>query len=173
VRTFSTLHPPAPPAGSLRLVVVHDRWLHGLLFGALALVGLVFAGRPLGGKLIVLGLALTAVLLIGVFFPTLAARILDGTLVAAAVLILLLWLLGSAYRLSRRASRPAVGASRSPFAGPEEDFRASTLASTPLDSPPADDVTGTMDIEIVDSDNEAEPPAEPDRRNQEGGGGHD
>ena len=89
---YSTLHPDPFPTGSLRLVAWHQRWLNLAIFGGLAMVGLVFAGRPMKTKVGVLALVVTAAVLVGVFAPTFTMRILDFKLVLAVGLVVLLWL---------------------------------------------------------------------------------
>lgn len=85
--TFATLRPAAAPDGTLRLVVLHEWWFKGLVFGLVVLLGAVMLLRPLCHKLVAL-LALVAVLILaGVFLPTLSRQMLEGTVFYNAIAV--------------------------------------------------------------------------------------
>lgn len=89
--SFTTLRPAPPPDGSLQLVAWDARALNLLVFGSMALVGLVFVRRSANNKLVVLALITIGLVLIGVFAPTLAMQLIDAYLLLAVLLVLLAW----------------------------------------------------------------------------------
>ncbi len=89
---FSTLRPPAPDVGALRLHTISTRWLYGLMFGLVSLVGMALVWRPLRERIIVVCTFLAALVLLGVFLPTFSRAILNQILLLAVALVLLLWL---------------------------------------------------------------------------------
>ncbi len=132
---FTTLRPAAPPDGSLRLVAWNQRWLSVMLFGGLAIVGLVCVRRSWSTKLIVLALIVTAIVLIGVFAPTFTFQVLDPKLFAAIALILFLWLVGAArFRKLSPVPPPSVSPPPGEPGNTATATRQSTLAGEPLDT---------------------------------------
>jgi hypothetical protein len=118
---FSTLRPPPAPDGSLRLIAFFEIWVHGLVFAAIAVVGLLLVRRPLAGRLVAVGMVLAALVLAGVFWPTFFAVIFDGALFSAIFLVLALWFIASAVgALSRRGAARAAAAAAPQAATPAE-----------------------------------------------------
>lgn len=101
--SFTTLRPAPPPQGSLQLVAWDGRALNLLVFAGMALVGIVFVRRSVSSKLIVLAIVLFTLVLAGVFAPTFAMQLIDGYLLVAILLVLILW---SVAGVIRRASQP-------------------------------------------------------------------
>jgi hypothetical protein len=132
---FTALHPSPPPDGSLHLVAWNQRGLAGVLFGGLAVVGLVYVRRPWSTKLVVLATLITAIVLVGVFAPTFSFQILDVKLVAAVVLILIVWGVGSLRTwLSHFAQRSRATANPPPPDGTAGAQAASSAAPAAAES---------------------------------------
>jgi hypothetical protein len=133
---FTTLRPVPPPEGSLRLIAWNERWLNTVVFGGLAVVGLVFLRRSWPTKLSILALLITVIVLAGVFAPTFTMQILDGKLFAAIGLIFLLWLVASV--LAQRPGRPVVVEPTPVTSTPAEN----SAVPPPATAPPPDSVPG-------------------------------
>ena len=137
---FSTLQPSPPPEGSLTLIAVHQRSLDAVVFGLLALAGLLFVRAPAPVKLSVISLLVIALVLSGVFAPTFAARVLDARLLLAIGLLVLVWLVAGALP-RRRATAPreqALAGSSPPRAeeAPGEPPAPAAQAGSEVASPP-------------------------------------
>jgi hypothetical protein len=133
---FTTLRPIPPPEGSLRLIAWDERWLNTVVFGGLAVMGLVFLRRSWPTKLAVLAFLITAIVLAGVFAPTFTMQILDGKLLAAIGLIFLLWLVASvlAQRSVHRTPTVATPVTVTPV---ESSTVSTSSGAPPPDAPPA------------------------------------
>ena len=81
--TFTTLQPAPPPDGSLRLTAVREAWLTVGVFGVLAAIGLLFVRAPAAMKLTALATLIILLVLIGIFLPTFALRVIDLRLFVA------------------------------------------------------------------------------------------
>ena len=90
---FSTLRPPPPATGALRLTTVSTQLLRLLTFGLIALPGLLLLRRPPFDRwMAALGLV-TLLVLSGVFLPTLASAIFtDIAFLLAVALVGMLWM---------------------------------------------------------------------------------
>lgn len=91
IYVYSTLRPDPPPAGSLQLVTMNENWLHGLMFVSLLVVGVALVARPMPQRLAAIALGLLALLVIGIFWPTFTMQMMDGGVVFALLLVLLVW----------------------------------------------------------------------------------
>jgi hypothetical protein len=100
---FSTLRPPAPPEGSLRLRLLSDHGLSAIVFLVVVCAGLLLLPAGRGRRAVAVGAGIIALVLSGVFCPTLAMQIVNGVLAAALVIVLVVW---SVAYLAR--SRPAA-----------------------------------------------------------------
>lgn len=89
---FSALRPVPPDEGALRLARISENWLHGLLFAALLLAGVLLLRAGVRTRLLTIGALAVALVLVGVFLPSLSWHLLNATLVAAVFVVLLLWL---------------------------------------------------------------------------------
>ena len=107
---FTTLRPPPPPDGALRIVAWDVRMLNLMLFGGLALVGLVGVRQPTNTKLIAVTVLLIALVLAGVFAPTFAMQIMDINLLIALVVLLFVWLVAAVISYQRTLAATAVPA---------------------------------------------------------------
>jgi len=98
---FTTLRPPPPPDGSLRLVAMNENSLNGVIVTLLLVVGVVFLPRSFAAKLLALSLLLTSFVLAGVFAPTLAMQILDTWLAVGVAVMIITWIAATVF-MSRR-----------------------------------------------------------------------
>jgi hypothetical protein len=99
---FSTVQPADD--SSLRMIAIHQHVLAGLVFAIVLLGGTALIRRPLPQKLAAAASLVAVLLLAGVFAPLLARRMLDGALLTAVLIVLALWSVWYAVRLSRCAS---------------------------------------------------------------------
>ena len=155
---FTTLRPAAPPVGSLRLTAWNQNWLNAVLFGGLTVLGIVCMRQRWTTKLVVLAALITVLVLAGVFAPTFTFQLLDGKLVAAIALILVLWLVAGI--VSWRGSVP-------PPPPP------TTSSTTPASEPPAGE---PLDPNSVNEKGESpfrDPPPKPDAGSDRGGSTHE
>jgi hypothetical protein len=67
------------------------RWLHAIVFGLIAVAGVLLLRRPVTERIIAASVLLALLVLLGVFLPTLARAILNQILWLAVLLVLLLW----------------------------------------------------------------------------------
>ena len=88
---FSTLRPAAPPTGSLRLTSLSERGLNAAIFVVVVLGGLLLLPASLGRRALAVGALVVAVVLAGVFWPTLSMQILNGILAAALLIVAVVW----------------------------------------------------------------------------------
>ena len=99
---FSTIQPA--PDSSLRLVAIHKNLLSGIVFAVVLLGGLLLIRQPLTQKFAAVALLITLLLLAGVFLPLLARQVLDGALLTAVLIVLVVWSVWYLVRLSRVSS---------------------------------------------------------------------
>jgi hypothetical protein len=111
---FSTLRPEPGPQGALNLVTMNRNGLSAAVFIVVAIAGLLLTRRPVGERFVAFGALVVAIVLIGVFLPTFAQQVLDGVLLLAIGLVVLVWFLQWAATLPRR--RPAVATPPEPVA---------------------------------------------------------
>ncbi len=95
--TFTTLRPPPPPEGSLRLWAVNENGLNATLLGGLLVVTIMFLRRSAAAKFLALGCIVIVVVLTGVFAPTFAMQLLDPWLAVGLALVILVWVLVTLY----------------------------------------------------------------------------
>jgi hypothetical protein len=91
---YSTLRPADGPAGSLEMTTIEDRMLNGLIFGVTVLLGLLLLPVRLPIRVLAIGAAVILLVLAGVFLPTFSMQILRGSLIAAILVVAVLWGLG-------------------------------------------------------------------------------
>jgi hypothetical protein len=89
---FSTLAPEPPPDGSLKLFTLDEDWFRSLIFLSLLMLGLVMVRRPIAQKLAAVALAVIVVVLIGAYWPIFSRQVMDSALVAAVVIVGMVWL---------------------------------------------------------------------------------
>ena len=128
---FSAIRPAAPPDGSLELHAFNERGLRGIVFLAVMLGGVVLLLASLGRRALAVGAAIVALVLAGVFFPTLSTQILRDVL-APAVCVLVVWVV--AYLAW---TRPAFLVRRPAAAVTAARERSGGHGGGPGDEPPA------------------------------------
>ncbi len=102
---FSTLNPAATPDAALRLVTLHEKLLAALVFGVLAIVGLLLLRSSIQSKLVAIALVVSLVLLVGIFAPILSKQILRGPMWVAVAIVGVLWI--TKFVLSKSSTRPS------------------------------------------------------------------
>jgi len=84
---FSTLR----PSDSLRLVAMDEDWLNVIVFVFVALAGLALLRNRAEIRWLAMGAFLVFLVLAGVFFPTFSRQIIDGNLISAVFIVLVVW----------------------------------------------------------------------------------
>jgi hypothetical protein len=135
---FSTLRPPAPPTGSLRLRAFSERWLDFLIFAAVIAVGVALLGQNISRQFSALAVLLITLVLCGVFLPTFARQVIDGKLLFAVVIVLAIWATRYIVQARSNNNKPDRGAPTSPFASnsPDNPAPPSTTEPVATDPPP-------------------------------------
>ncbi|WP_425615612.1 hypothetical protein NA78x_005541 [Anatilimnocola sp. NA78] len=114
---FSALRPSKDD--TLGLVTLNKTFLQFLLFGIVALVGILLTARPVGDRLWYLAALVVAIVLVAVLMPTTARAVINETLAAAIGLVLLVWIVrflawslpGVIHWITTRPVRSAAAAS--------------------------------------------------------------
>lgn len=88
---FSTLRPPAEPAGALRLFLAPYWLLNGFVLVVIVAIGISLLSAPLGRRAIAVGGWLIALALAAVFAPSLARSLVSNAGMAAGVIVLIVW----------------------------------------------------------------------------------
>jgi hypothetical protein len=132
---FSALRPSAPPDGSLRVVTMHRRTLSALLFGLIVLGGLFLVRAPLAARAMAVGALTVALTLVGVFLPTFAFQVLNGTLALAVAIVIVLWGMVMLTRLRAAAASSAQRPEASPAPPPPPPAIQPPPAAIPADRP--------------------------------------
>lgn len=119
---FTTLRPLPAPDGSLSLVAYDSRLVNVLVFGCVALLGVIGLGGTARWKLGLLAVLLLLLVLVGVFVPIVAMQILDQYLAIAIGLLIVAWIVTAAvrYKPQPRASTPEVEAESTEDEGTSE-----------------------------------------------------
>lgn len=107
---FSALRPVAPPDGSLRLITLDEDWLRALVLLFILAPGALLLRARAPARWMAAGIFVVVLIGLGIFFPTLTRQIVDGRLVAAVAVVIILWLLY--YLIWVRPNDPAVIARR-------------------------------------------------------------
>jgi hypothetical protein len=130
-RPFSTLRPPEDEAGALRLSVWKRSTLQATVFLIVLAAGAFLLTRPASDRIAGLGLLFAVVFLAAVFQPSLAGALLEGSLIAATSLVLLIWFVRYLIWLVRRAA----SATEQPHAAVETPFATAATANESPASP--------------------------------------
>ncbi|MBN2021523.1 MAG: hypothetical protein JW809_01900 [Pirellulales bacterium] len=132
---FATLRPTGP----LHLWTINEKLLTGIVLVVVVLGGILLVPCGWGSRVLAVGALVAAIVLCGTFWPILAMQVLDGYLVLALVLVLVVWIIACARRVSCR--RPAASwASGGP--SPSEANGAPPPSPEAPAAPPADDQEG-------------------------------
>lgn len=158
---FSTLQPPGGKKGALCLVTMNENWFQAIVFIAVLAIGLVMIRRRVSEKFTALAVLVIALILMGVFLPTLSGEVLRGVLFWALAIVLILWGVWFVIRdLPRLASR------RNP---PRGDVVTAGIAA---DAPPGaeeGEIPGETEKQGEEKSSESPPELEP----EEGSDGDD
>jgi hypothetical protein len=136
-RSFSTLRPPEDDDGALRVSVWNRSTLQATVFILVLAAGAVLLVRPASDRIAAIGLLFAVVFLAAVFQPSLAGALLEGPLVSATALVLLIWFVKYVVWLVRSAATwtaPPQLVATSPFA--------SVAAAEPAPEQPSDSEGG-------------------------------
>jgi hypothetical protein len=146
VYIFSTLHPEPAPDGSLKLSTMSRNALSALIFTLVIVIGLVLTARPLPEKLMAVAALIVALVLIGVFLPTLSLQILNEVLLLALFLVAVVWISLFAIRTYRRWPARVARAPEppAPTAAPP-DAPPAPLEQPPSDQPPPAERSGDQE----------------------------
>ena len=145
---FSALRPDPAPAGSLHLRTINMTALNVIVFGVIALLGLVLIRARFTTQLAGALLVIAAFMFVGVFFPLVTEHLFSEALLLTAVVVGLAWLASNVLRwfrgiqeLRREMQASTLGHADFAMAG------ATTLPDSPppesFDSPPSSDDAGT------------------------------
>lgn len=138
---FSALRPEAPPNGSLRMTTLDETLLNVLLFGSLAVVGLVLLRVKPTGQLVAMAAIVIGLVLCGVFLPTFSLQIFDAELLAALFAVVVLWGAWHVVRWQpwRRWSLPiAAVAAAGAASATATSATPAAVEAKPSESPPGD-----------------------------------
>jgi hypothetical protein len=88
---YSTVQPDAPPNGSLNLTLLDARWLQALVFLVVVLGGIALVRVRCRFKTLAVGSLFAVLILLGVFYPIFAMQTMNGILILAFVIVLIVW----------------------------------------------------------------------------------
>jgi hypothetical protein len=88
---YSTLRPQPGDAGSLRLSAVSNNLLQGMIFAGVLGLGIAMVRRPAKDRVVAIAILLVALMLVGVFLPTLSTQVLYFGFWLAVFLMAILW----------------------------------------------------------------------------------
>ena len=89
---FSALRPAPDDSATLRLVSMSDTWLNFIAFGVVAAGGVLLLRSRAATRWFCVGAFTVALVLCGVFMPTLSRQIVSGPFVLSILVVLILWL---------------------------------------------------------------------------------
>jgi hypothetical protein len=113
---FTAVQPEDPPDGSLRITAINGHWLSGLVFGVVAVFGVVLARWGFSVRILGLGLLAVMVVLLGVFLPTFSRQVTGRSLWLALALVIFVWAVVwvSQWRTARAARVEATAKETAP-----------------------------------------------------------
>jgi hypothetical protein len=134
---FSSLRPDKSKDGALELTTAREGLFHGLLFALVLLGGVLLLPARAEVRALALGVLIALLVVCGVFWPIFARQVLNGILLLAIFLVLVLWTVAFAWSQSRRlAGRFGPGGSPQP-AMPIGPAAESAPEPKPAEQPPA------------------------------------
>ncbi len=140
---FSALRPQAPPDGSLVLVSIRETWLSILVFAVILVGGIVLVPFRSRVRWLVVGAFVVLMVLLGVFVPTFTWQVVDGVMISAVFIVLVIWLLW--YLVRTRPRDPLVQARKEArlAAARARVEAARRAAAPPAQAPPAGEKPGS------------------------------
>jgi hypothetical protein len=162
---FSALRPDPAPAGSLHLRTIHMTVLNVIVFGIIALLGLLLIRARLTTQIACALLVIAGFVAVGVFFPLVTEHLFSEALLLTVIVVVLAWLTSNVIRWFReiqqarrerqavfeRQAIPAMAEGVLPGAEAPDFAEASPTDDTPADhsasgdSPPPSEETGEGD----------------------------
>ena len=141
---FSTLRPSAPPEGALAMVMMNQRALNLIVFLLIVGSGLILVRGQASTRWVAAGSLLIAIVLLGVFMPTFSLQVTDGVLLAAVLVVLIVWAVWYVARtrprdpivLARRAARhdAAFAALSAAVTGSSSPIPSAQVVGPPMDA---------------------------------------
>jgi hypothetical protein len=175
---FSTLRPAAGEAGALQLVTMDADYFQTAVFALIAVLGLVLLVRPVRDKLVVSALVVIALILAGVFLPSLSQQIFQGVLLWAAAIVLIVWVVWFvAHDWPRRRAAVAAAAQEAeivatpPPPRPEEPVTEPKPPADAATEPPGAEGEGESDEPASAAESTSDERDEDDPAAKEGGSG--
>jgi hypothetical protein len=107
---FSTVGAADPPAGALRLVAVDHTWLAAGVVAVILAIGVILTFTRAAVRLVAAGALAVLLVLTGVFAPTFARQSINLVMVAAIIVVFVIWVLW--YVLWTRPRDPCLIARR-------------------------------------------------------------
>lgn len=161
---FSALQPSALADGGLQMKTMDDRGLKFGVLAVIALLGLTMLKRPFAHRVAVLALFAVACIVLGIFLPIFSRQVVDGVLLIALVVILLVWF---AHYLLRQRPRQWTTAMASAAAvvglqggTPSTSAEEATFSQPPIPPVSAQDETPPMDTEQDQNEGNGDNPPE-------------
>lgn len=159
---FTALHPEAPPAGSLKLAVVHRSLLNGLMLLVVLGGGLLLVRSRLAVRAAAVGAAILVLFLARTFQPMLTFETINNIFEWSVIIVGLLWIIAWIIRRSKGFGGPTVVAvapsapPTAPAASPTPPAPAAPVQTAP---PPAAPVTTEPTTPLEIAPTEVAPPS--------------
>ncbi len=141
---FSALRPDAAPEGSLHLRTINMKVLNGIVFGIMALLGVLLLRARFTIQLAAALLVIAAFVFAGVFFPLLTEHLFSETLLLTTSVVGLVWLASNVVRWfggvreSRREMSAATAGSGSAAQTVVDDSVSTESPPPAADDPPTE-----------------------------------
>ena len=134
---FTSLRPPDPPSGSLRVVALNENLLTVLVWVIVIGGGVALLWKGVVERALAAGAAAVVLVFLGVFFPSLTRQIVDGNLIAGVFIVLVGWFLW--YLVWTRPRRPKDKSPGTSFVGTTWRGLTARLRRKPKASAPGDE----------------------------------
>jgi hypothetical protein len=126
---FSAVRPAPAPDGSLTLATIHRTALNWIVLVAFIVFALVFVKQSIPARATAVGIAVTALVLLGVFQPMLMHEMVNSVFFWGVSLVVVIWVAAAILRRRGRSSAPA----------PSSPQPAVALPPVTSESPPSGD----------------------------------
>lgn len=104
VYRFSTLRPTT----GLSVITIRETFLNLLVFIVVVCPGVLLLLRPWRDRIVALGSLLVALVIVAIFFPSLAAQTLDEVLGGSIMIVIALWIITSSFATLRALKDKAI-----------------------------------------------------------------
>ena len=154
---FSALRPDPAPAGSLHLRTINMTFLNVLVFGMIALLGLVLLRARFTTQLAAALLVIATFVIAGVFFPLVTEHLFSEALLLTASVVALAWLTSNVVRwfhgiqIARREMQASIpertefAMARATMPAADEPVFTESSPAEAVDSPPGSDEAGNSE----------------------------